>query len=323
MQSAMQSAQSARTVSSEEIAFLEHLNRNLPPGVDWKQGALNYVAAWMQEEHADLKHRFHLIKPFGSVYGDRPINQMLVEFIREMSHFLNVLGCLSVSPQTRFLDVACGSGWLTHFLAKLNLPVVGIDLCDDMIGLAQERLNLDRVPTVETDVFEQVNLFVHDIEQAPIPAVARCDVAILESALHHFINPIQALRNIADSLSDSGIVVILEAAVEELPPHCIKVMEQYQTLERPYSRQQLMQIVEFAGFAEYEFLYPVNGFFPQTEAVASALYEQVLHSQIWNTVVIAKEPGTLVKMGFAPSRSMSPTVPPEPSSLPDVELPQQ
>jgi SAM-dependent methyltransferase len=311
----------APQLNAAEADFLADLNRVLPQGIDWKQGALDYLAALLNKDNGDLERRFHLIKPFGSVYGDTPINQMLQEFVREISHFLNVIAILSVSPQSRFLDVACGSGWLTHFLAKLNLAVVGIDISDDMIALAKERLEIDPIPTVESQSFDRVHLLVHDIEQAPIAPEHRCDVAILESALHHFVNPIQSLRNIASSLSDRGLVVILEAATESIPPQHIEVMKQYRTLERPYSRSQMEKILQFAGFAEYAFLHPVNGFFPQNEAVAGKVYNDILHSQGWNTVIAAKQAGTLGAIGIPPTSTTIPTpapVVPTPEPTPTI-----
>jgi SAM-dependent methyltransferase len=285
--------------SPQEVAFLTTLNQTLPQGVDWKQGALDYIAHRFQEDEGELIRRFHLTKPFTQVIGEIPINQQLQEFNRELSHFLNVMSLLSLSPQTRFLDVACGSGWMSHFLAKLNLAVVGIDISPDMIELTRQRLALDALPTVDADAFTQVDFLVHDIEQAPIPPQHRCDIAILESALHHFVNPIQSLRHIADSLSDRGIVIILEAATNATNDnYCREIMHRYNTLERPYTRAQLQQILQFAGFAEFQFFHPINGFFAQTERVGNSIQQHIVESQNWNTVVATKQSGSLQQLAI-------------------------
>jgi SAM-dependent methyltransferase len=282
--------------SAEETAFLEWLNRNLPPGVDWKQGALDYIAARLAEEQGEITRRFCLTKPFYSVSGDQPINQQAYEFTREISHFLNVLSLLQVAPQTRFLDVACGSGWWTHFLAKLSLTVVGIDISPDMLALTEERLRLDGIATLESDTFDRVKLLLHDMEAAPLPTDLRCGVAVLESALHHFVNPIQTLRNIAASLDDDGLIVILELSSDgHGDPNYYEVMERYDTLERPYTRDQLLAILQFAGLAEYQFFYPMNGFFPPTAEVGNRVRDLIVHDPIWNIVIAAKRPGVLAK----------------------------
>jgi SAM-dependent methyltransferase len=287
--------------SSAETKLLQELNRNLPPGVDWQQGALDYIAARLQESEAALNRRFHLMKPFTSVFGESiPINQQLQEFIRELSHFLNVLSLLSLSPQTKFLDVACGSGWFTHFLAKLNLAVVGIDISPDMIALTRERLALDSLPTVHGEKFERINLLVHNIEAAALPVEYHCDVAILESALHHFVNPIQSLRNIAASLNDRGMVIILEGSADGLTDDSyLEIMQKYHTLERPYTRDQLEQILKLAGFVEFRFMHPVNGFFAQTESIGRLVNEEIVHSKNWNTVIATKQVGLLNRLNLA------------------------
>jgi SAM-dependent methyltransferase len=287
--------------SSPESIFLTALNRQIPKNIDWKQGALNYVSQLFNETEGDLSKRFHLIKPFCSVScdpGTPAINQQLEEYIREISHFLNILALLALPGTTRFLDVACGSGWITHFLSKLNLAVVGIDISDDMIQLTRERLEIDPLPTVEARSFNKTDLLVHDIEAGKLPDRLHCDVAILESALHHFINPIQSLRHIADSLSAEGVVIILEGAVDEIPPGHLEIMRKYHTLERPYTREQLAKILEFAGFAEYQFLHPINGFFLQSKGIADSLHDRVLYNSSWNTVIATKKVGTLKKLNL-------------------------
>jgi SAM-dependent methyltransferase len=311
----------------EEQAFLTWLNGNLPQGVDWQQGALDYIAARLSEENGEVTRRFHLTKPFYSVTGDAPINQQLYEFTREISHFLNVIGLLAVSPQTRFLDVACGSGWWTHFLSKLSLSVVGIDISPDMLALTEERLRLDGIPTPESDTFDRVKLLLHNMEAGPLAAEHHCDVAVLESALHHFVNPIQTLRNIADSLSDDGLIVILELSSDgNGDPNYYEVMERYDTLERPYTRDQLLAILQFAGLAEYQFFYPMNGFFPPTAEVGDRVRDLIVHDPIWNIVIAAKRPGVLAKslslgtgfpgIGIVPTTLASPVAAPAAAPTP-------
>ena len=295
--------------SSEEDKFLATLNHNLPQGVDWKQGALDYVAARLREENGDIIRRSHLTKPFYSVRGDKPVNQQLQEFTREMTHFLNTLSLLSVSSNTIFLDVACGSGWWTHFLAKLNFQVVGTDISSDMIDLTRERLRLDGIPTAESQTYDQVTLLTHDMEASELPNELKCDIAVLESALHHFVNPIQTLRNIANSLSDDGIIIILEGSSDgKGDQYCVEIMNLYNTLERPYTRQQLITTLQFAGLAEYQFFCPINGFFLGVSDIANSIRDQVLYGKYWNVVFVAKRPGALKKyLNFEGSAFMVPS----------------
>jgi SAM-dependent methyltransferase len=290
-------------VSSQESTFLEDLNRHLPPGIDWKQGALDYIAQKLAEEQGEIQRRFHLTKPFYSVdLGDRKINTQLFEFAREIYFFLNAISMLAIDADAKFLDVACGPGWTTHFLAKLNLDVTGIDISPDMIALSQERLASDPFPTIEGNPFK-ARLLVHDMEEAPIPSEQKFDVAILESALHHFVNPIQTLRNLRQNLSDLGVVVILESCSDgQGDASYVEVMNQYNTLERPYTRDQLTSILKFAGF-HYQFLYPLNGFFPETAFAAETLAQRIIADKNWNIVVAAKSPQALAQLDLLRSEN--------------------
>ncbi|NJN48513.1 MAG: hypothetical protein HC805_00190 [Alkalinema sp. RL_2_19] len=74
-------------LSAAEAQLLVELNHRLPQGVDWKQGALDYIANVLAQENGPLQRRFHLTKPFYSVYDQTPINQQLTEFTRELTHF--------------------------------------------------------------------------------------------------------------------------------------------------------------------------------------------------------------------------------------------
>ena len=49
-----------------------------------------------------------------------------------------ILSLLEPQPGARFLDLACGLGWLTILLALRGFQVTGYDLSDAMLAGAQE-----------------------------------------------------------------------------------------------------------------------------------------------------------------------------------------
>ncbi len=289
---------------SKEQSFLQSLNVGIPKNVDWKLGAIDYIAKMFNEGGENVK-KFHVMKPYYSVayssysaielgQTNEKINYQLRFFLAEMYHFLNVLSMLSLNGNTKFLDVACGSGWTAHFLAKLKLNVVGFDISPDMIALAEERLKCDPFPTVEGDALP-ARFLVHDIEAAPLPTTEKFDVALFESALHHFVDPISTLKNVSQNLGDSGIIFIIEgvAGNEEDERQRFSIMEKYKTLERPYTREQLSTILEFAGFKYYQFLCPVNGFFQETHLQADTVKNRILFDKSWNITIAARKSDVL------------------------------
>lgn len=277
--------------SQQEQEFLEALNADLPKNVDWKQGALTYMSQKLHEE-GEICRRLHLIKPYYSVgYSQEKINYQLRFFLADMGFFLNFLSLLNTHIKPKFLDVACGTGWTTHYLAKLNLEVVGFDISPDMIKLARERLESDPFPMMESNE-PPARFLVHDIEENPLNLDEKFDIALFESALHHFVNPIAALRNISQNLTDDGIILIFEAVGpgdERGAQERIAIMEKYQTLERPYTREQLTTILNFAGFKYFQFLYPIHGLFPENSQSIDFISNQILFDKCWNITIASRK----------------------------------
>lgn len=234
--------------------FLAEINAALPQAVDWKKGAIDYLSNTIQAEGA-ASAIFHRLKPFLAGPDFR-------NFYEDMYKFLNLTQILHLPKGSAILDVGCGSGWLSQYLARLGYYVVGIDISSELLALAQARVASDLSPFPNHPL--PVKFILHDIEAAPLAGEVLFDAAICESTLHHFLNPIQSLCNVAESLKAEGTLSVLEGfAPEPSSPahaHLMEVMAKYQTLERPYSKEQFQKIFELSGFHHYKFLHPVSGF---------------------------------------------------------------
>jgi SAM-dependent methyltransferase len=267
-----------------EDSILSEINANVPDGVDWRTGAVTYLKELIKNsgEHNRL---YHLIKPFLGGPDFSP-------FFDEMYGFLNILERLDIPMKARVLDVACGPGWTSHYLAKLGYQVCGIDISDDLLEIAEERIEKEPF-TVYEGVPLTAKFIIHDIESARLPVEEKFQVAIFESALHHFYNPISALRNVAHSMEEDGVICIREAvAPEPGTPHDlqnIELMEKYSTLERPYSTEQLIEILNFCGFGCFEFYTQVNGLFNLgNPSDQTNLMRQVGGIKSWNIAIASR-----------------------------------
>ncbi|MFC1853412.1 class I SAM-dependent methyltransferase [candidate division CSSED10-310 bacterium] len=181
--------------------------------------------------------------------------------------------------------------------------VLGVDISADFVELARKRLSYDPLPPfVEVDF--DVNFMVHDIELGPLESELLYDVAILEATLHHFYDPVSALKNIGHNLAPDGIIAIIEGGAPEEGSALFRrhheIMHRYHTLERPFTRKQLMKLLTLAGFSCFQFMFPLNGLFEQTlESVAS------LKSNIsfdWNIVLASRTPDALARIVSQPLR---------------------
>jgi SAM-dependent methyltransferase len=276
---------------TREQRLLAQLNSKLPPGVDWKSGAVRYVKAFIKQQGAGGEWYLNN-KPFC-------LGPDFSAFVDDLSRFVAMVQTLRLPQQGEILDVGCGPGWVCEYFARLGQFVMGIDICDDMISVARQRLS--RMPLGTLPVEKQATEFLaHDIESSPVPVSRRFDVAYFESTLHHFYNPVAVLRNVAQNLKEDGVIAILEG---EAPPidseghqKLTEVMAQYQTIERPYSREQLIELLAVTGFEYHRFYFPLCGLYEQTEETAETLRNLVSNGGGWNVVIASQTPAGLTRL---------------------------
>jgi SAM-dependent methyltransferase len=160
------------------------------------------------------------------------------------------------------LDVGCGSGWLSEYFSRLGYQVLGIDISDDLIQMARERVQL--VPyNVDHETALQCGFLEHDIESAPLPQTF--DAIICYDALHHFENEVAVFSHLAAMLDIGGLLFILEgqkpSAGSATEDELREVMSDYGTLESPFSDNYLRTLLDEHGFAVVGDYVSVNGLF--------------------------------------------------------------
>ncbi len=89
------------------------------------------------------------------------------------------------------LDVGCGVGHFTDYLAGLGLRAVGVDARQDNVVEAQRR-------------HPQIEFVVGNIEDPIGPGLGLFDVVLCFGLLYHLENPFAAVRNLHD-LPSSGV----------------------------------------------------------------------------------------------------------------------
>jgi 2-polyprenyl-3-methyl-5-hydroxy-6-metoxy-1,4-benzoquinol methylase len=115
----------------------------------------------------------------------------------------------AIPGDARIVEVGCGTGQMSLYLARADRVVVGADLCLASLRLgarAAERFGLDQVTFVETDL------------HAPGLRPAGFDVVICSGVLHHTPDPRRAFRKVVELARPGGVVVVgLYNAVARLP----------------------------------------------------------------------------------------------------------
>ena len=298
-----------------KVKFLKEVNSRVPADIDWKQGARAYLSNLLANPDGDLE-TFHLLKPFRA-------DGNFDEFFSEMYGFLNMIKLSKLKVDDRVLDVACGPGWTSHYLAKLGMDVLGIDISRELVNLAEKRVRGESFGTYPNRKLN-AKFVVHDIEEAPLPQQEFFEFALFESALHHFYDPVSALSNVAESLKPEGIIGITEGVAPALNSkwhlNNLELMERYHTLERPYSRAQLIELLEICGFGYYEFFSKVNGFFnPNRFQDIEALKYQVMEGTNANFLIASRSPAFFEQNRADYQRNCTPFLADIPSFTPSTQ----
>ncbi|HYN86324.1 MAG TPA: methyltransferase domain-containing protein [Pyrinomonadaceae bacterium] len=217
-------------------------------GIDYKRAAVEYPSK------LDAERRHYLYtKPFYNLANKPPKHEgdgLDEETHRHFCDFANLAAALALPAGRRILDVGCGSGWLSEYFARLGYDVTGIDISPDLIEIAR-----DRVARVPYDVDHETGLrcrfLVHDAEGSPLEE--EFDAVVCYDSLHHFEDERAVMRNLARMTARGGMLFVLEgdrpdegsATEEEL----VGVMERFETLESPFSRDYLRALLVEHGFA--------------------------------------------------------------------------
>lgn len=122
-----------------------------------------------------------------------------VDYGAAVSFYEQIMAREGVSPRSA-VDLACGTGSVTALLAKKGIPVIGVDLSEEMLSVAQQKTQ-DLLPRP---------MFLHqDLSRLYLPRGVDLAVCALDS-LDYITDPAccaAAIRRIYRCLNPSGIFI--------------------------------------------------------------------------------------------------------------------
>jgi SAM-dependent methyltransferase len=195
--------------------------------------------------HLRTKPFYNLAHKLPKFRGTRGMD---AETHREFCDFANIAVALELPPGARILDVACGSGWLSEYFARLGYDVTGIDISPDLIRISEDRVR--GLPYgVDHETPLRCRFLVHDVERAPLDE--KFDALVCYDAMHHFADEQAVARHLAAMLNVGGLLFILEGTKppQDSPGEAelLEVMQRFETLESPFDAAYLRQILDQNG----------------------------------------------------------------------------
>ena len=138
-----------------------------------------------------LRHRKENFETHGDIRQLVP-GRSWAAWARALGHLL---------PALDVADIGCGEGYLTVETARWARSVVGIDRSDEVLERAKALAARRRVSNVQWKKGDLAPLPLHD---------ASVDIALLSQALHHAVEPEDALAEVVRVLRPGGRVLVLD-----------------------------------------------------------------------------------------------------------------
>ncbi|WP_313333199.1 class I SAM-dependent methyltransferase [Sphingobium yanoikuyae] len=207
-----------------------------------KEGEQDYLA-----NIGEMGRTHCLNKPFSDTYCGM-----------NLTSIGTIMSLLPPAP-ARILDLGCGGGWTSIFLARHGYEVVGQDIAADMIELARENAGLYRVG-------DHLQFICGDFESLDFQD--HFDAAIFFDSLHHAEDEALAIRSAYRALKPGGILITHEPGEgHAIHPQSIQAMELYGVTERDMPPQLIIARGKEAGFVDARIL-------PMPEELFSIFYKR-------------------------------------------------
>lgn len=144
----------------------------------------------------DLVKAFYEVNPFPGYEGLDTVQRLVDKAQRSI--FAKLLDD-QIPQDASVLEVGCGTGQMSNFLAWQGRTVFGVDLCLNSLKLGQ-RFSLTNM--LDTVHFAQMNLF------KPIFPEQSFDFVLSNGVLHHTHNPKAAFQSIARLVKPGGYLIV-------------------------------------------------------------------------------------------------------------------
>jgi SAM-dependent methyltransferase len=148
-------------------------------------------------------------------------------------------------PPARVLDLGCGSGWTSSFLAQRGYEVLGIDIAPDMIRAAEQ--------SRDSKGLHALRFMVGDYES--LDCSEEFDAVVFFDSLHHAENELDALRAAYHALRSGGTCVVSEPGVgHHKTPASQQAVQQFGVTEKempPFKIARMAKAIGFRGIRTY------------------------------------------------------------------------
>jgi SAM-dependent methyltransferase len=222
------------------------------------------TAEFMAGARPDPRGRLGRV-PHGGDASTKPFGHDPASFT-DWATIAAMLDSLEIPVGAQVIDIGCGGGWTSLFLAETGYRVVGYDIVPVNVGVARARAERWGV---------SASFEVADMES--LPAGDPVDLALVFDALHHSNRQLAVLESVARRLRPGGWVLLGEPSwIHRLSPGAHATRRDLGWTERGLTVRGLRRDLRAAGFGE------VRRFFQPTRP-----YESRVRGFAWQLLRLA------------------------------------
>ncbi len=247
----------------------------------YKSAAVNYVANLAVGDRRGLR--------------EKPLdwNEGHPSYFTAIYQLLAALQLMKLPVGSHIVEVGSGAGWATEIMASLCYKLDCVEPAAEMIAVAKERVRAHLAHHDVERLASNVAYHCATIEECELPEQS-ADAVIYFESFHHVVDERRAVKSTFDTLRPGGWMVILGDANwipgnTEQETAWTAEMEQYGTLESPFTADYLVWLLGQQGFVDIARHHLVSGLVP-TERDQEPVRGFALLDAHWVNLVTARRP---------------------------------
>ncbi len=251
---------------------------------EYKDAAVNYVENLAVDDRKGLRE-----KPLDWRMGHP-------SYFTAIYQLLAALQLMKLPIGSHIVEVGSGAGWATEIMASLGYKLDCVEPAAEMIVVAKERVHAHLAHHGLEQLASNVAYHSATIEECELRAQS-ADAALYFESFHHVVDEHCAVKRTFDTLRPGGWLVILGDANwipgnREQESAWTAEMDQYGTLENPFTADYLVWLLDQHGFVDIARHHLVSGLVP-TDRELEAVRNFALMDAHWVNLVSARRPADL------------------------------
>lgn len=188
-------------------------------------------------------------------------------YLKDFIFLSSILDELGIHPPQRLLELGCGTGWMSEFLAMMGFQVLGTSISPDDIEDAKARIKSLEVKKMQVDL-NYLTTPMESVSDA-IESMELFDAVFVFEALHHAYDWRQTIVSSYKCLKPGGWLIICNEPNVVHTYVSYRVAKLSNTHEIGFKRSELISHLKVTDFGKVRILKNLNDYFIKPHWIAA------------------------------------------------------